>query len=163
MIDTGRVIMFEDVRKWRAPDAGGKLKTLGRILLLALEIVCYLALITVVAAILGLIFVSVSGVCEGFDMSVQNCSNPTYLAIGNYSYTILLMTVFTGFPGLFAIGGIVFALKRVHKRKSERLRNEGREEEVSKFGWFLLKAYLYLMGIVFVVAVIVGIISDAGS
>lgn len=83
-----------------------------------LRILCYVSLAVVMFGILSL-FVPVSmGACQTSSGSID-CISPVYQKLNELGYGIVLATVFTGLPGLLAMGGIYFLVSDIrHARKA---------------------------------------------
>lgn len=120
----------------------------GDIFIKILEFICYIALVVLVAAGLGYGVLYVYGECQGYLFDPKSCSNAVFAGIANYSYTVILGTMFTFFPAVFALGGVFAILRNIHHNKTMRLLDEGRVDDVIKLRVFLLR-------ILFVVALIV--------
>ncbi len=89
------------------------MKILWSLIKLLFELVCYAALVFVLSGIVALIYVQAGGLCPRFDTGSVSCVTPQAKSIANWAMTVLLLTVFTGFPGLLAIAGVIFGLKRI--------------------------------------------------
>lgn len=80
----------------------------------ALQIVrwiSYLALLLVVTAFGALIALSLMGVCSSLNEGGVTCQTPLYTAIAEYAIAMMLLTVFTGLPALFAMLGLYFLIR----------------------------------------------------
>jgi hypothetical protein len=88
--------------------------------LTGLKILCYLALACEIAAAASLALVSKLGVCPRLDEGGIECVSPFYESIAGFGATVVLMTVFTGIPGLLALGAIVFLIVGVVRRWRSR-------------------------------------------
>jgi hypothetical protein len=74
------------------------------------KIVCYLALACELAAFGSLTALHSLGVCPTINEGGIECTAPAYESIASFGVMVVLMTVFTGVPGLLAIAGIVFLI-----------------------------------------------------
>ena len=72
-----------------------------------LRLICYGALVIVLAGLASLVFVTEMGVCPSLDESQIACSAPFYERIASFGMSVVLISVFTGLPGLLAIAGLV--------------------------------------------------------
>jgi len=151
-------------------------------LLWLLRLACYGGLLFVVTGIASLVFVSTLGVCPELNEGNIRCDTQFYKEIADYAMVVLLLTVFTGIPGLLAIGGVVFAffdvraLRRRSKGGTGKSANgEASNSNLSGSGptsvesdqppltwWtgplgFVVKAILVVMAITFGLGVITGI------
>lgn len=80
----------------------------------ALQIVrwiSYAALLLVVTTFGTLIALSLMGVCASLNEGGVTCETPFYTAIAEYAITVMLLTVFTGLPALFAMLGLYFLIR----------------------------------------------------
>ena len=84
-----------------------------RIFSILLRLICYPALLFVGAGIGTLIVLSVSGLCPRLDTGGVTCTTEAAKTMANFGFSVVLLTVFTGIPGLLAIGGVIFAIKDV--------------------------------------------------
>jgi hypothetical protein len=84
------------------------------------KILCYLALACELAAIACLALVTELGVCPRLDEGGIECVSPIYESIASFGTAVVLMTVFTGLPGLLALGGIVFLVVGLVRRRRRR-------------------------------------------
>lgn len=89
------------------------MKTIGTIALFVLRLVCYVALAIVVCGVGAMVFVSMLDVCPTLHEGGISCNAPVYQHLAEFGMTVLLVTVFTGFPALLAIGGIVFLARDI--------------------------------------------------
>ncbi len=97
------------------------MKTIGILAFFVLRLVCYVALAIVVCGIGAMVLVSMLDVCPTLHEGGINCNAPFYQHIAEFGMTVLLLTVFTGFPALLAIGGIVFLARDIaHWRRRRR-------------------------------------------
>lgn len=97
------------------------MKMIGTIALFVLRLVCYVALAIVVCGIGAMVFVSMLDVCPTLHEGGISCNAPVYQHLAEFGMTVLLLTVFTGFPALLAIGGIVFLARDIaHWRRRRR-------------------------------------------
>ena len=77
---------------------------------IVLRIFCYLGLAFVVSGIAAMMIIGALGVCPRFDTGSISCTTPFYNDLAEYALTVLILTIFTGFPALLAIGGVVFLI-----------------------------------------------------
>jgi len=84
---------------------------MARLGLLVFKLICYLALLAVLAGIASLVFVSTMDVCPRLDEGDIACTNPFYESLASFGMVVVLATVFTGLPGLLALGGVVFLIR----------------------------------------------------
>lgn len=97
------------------------MKTFGIFAFFVLRVVCYVALAIVVSGIGAMVLVSMLDVCPTLHEGGISCNAPIYQHIAEFGMTVLLLTVFTGFPALLAIGGIVFLARDIaHWRRRRR-------------------------------------------
>lgn len=97
------------------------MKTIGTIAFFVLRLVCYVTLAIVVCGIGAMVLVSMLDVCPTLHEGGINCNAPVYQHLAEFGMTVLLVTVFTGFPALLAIGGIVFLARDIaHWRRRRR-------------------------------------------
>lgn len=81
------------------------------------RIVCYAALAIVVAGAAGLFAPLALDLCANRPGSTAKCVAPIFRIIHEFGYTVILVTVFTGLPGLLALGGVVFLVRDVFWRR----------------------------------------------
>ncbi len=79
-----------------------------RIALIALRVVCYLALLLIAGALLTIYLLDATGACTTMNEAGTVCGSDFARSAADTSIGILLVTVFTGLPLLFVLGGIVF-------------------------------------------------------
>jgi hypothetical protein len=77
-------------------------------LVLLVKLVCYAALVFVLAGIGALTFVVETGVCPRLDEGAVECISPFYANLGYFGLGVLLTVVLTGLP---AILGLVFLVR----------------------------------------------------
>src|ERR1700724_2357050 len=93
-----------------------------RLLILLLKLVCYVALGLVLAGIAALVFVTKMGLCPRLDEGAVECVSPFAESLGNFGLGVVLVTAFTGLPGLLAIAGLVILIRDLLRwRRSRRL------------------------------------------
>lgn len=91
--------------------------TIDKVLWLLLKVICYVALAVVAAGFISLVGPSMLGLCaEPVGTSIK-CSDPLYRSIFEFGFTVVMLTVFTGLPGLLALGGVVFLVRDVFWRR----------------------------------------------
>ena len=76
-----------------------------------LRILCYLALVIVLAGFVSLVFPFVTDNCANQSGGTVSCTNPFYRDMFEFGFTVVMFSIFTGLPGLLALGGIVFLVK----------------------------------------------------
>ena len=86
---------------------------LGQGLLAVFRVLCYGALVFVLAGFGSLILVSVLDVCPVLNEGGIRCNTPLYQSIAEFGVTAMLLTVFTGLPGLLAMGGAFFLFRGI--------------------------------------------------
>ncbi len=123
----------------------------GDIFLKIFEFVCYVALVVLLAAGLGFGLLYFLGECQNYLAEASACSSGFYSKIAEFSYTVILGTLFTFFPLILALGGVFWILRNIHHKKTMQLRAEGRDNEVIKLRVFLAR-FLTLFGL-FVLAI----------
>ncbi len=96
------------------------MKTIGLLALFVLRLVCYVALAIVVCGIGAMVLVSIMDVCPTLHEGGIKCNEPIYQHLAEFGMTVLLVTVFTGFPALLAIGGIVFLARDIARWRRRR-------------------------------------------
>jgi hypothetical protein len=127
----------------------------GDIFLKIFEFVCYIALVILIAAGLGYGFLYLMGECQHFLAEASTCSSGFYSKIAEFTYTVILGTLFSFFPLILALGGIFWILRNIHHKKTMQLRAQGRDAEVIKlrvflgrifvkFGLFVLAVWLFV-------------------
>ena len=72
-----------------------------------LRLICYGALIVVLAGLASLVFVSKMNVCPTLDESQIACTTAFYESLASFGMSVVLISVFTGLPGLLAIAGLI--------------------------------------------------------
>ena len=103
------------------------MKTVWKIFVWIVKLACIAALIIVVAGIGSLVYVSAIGACPTLNEGGIRCVTPAYQSVAEYGMTVLLLTVFTGIPGLMAIGGMIFLVRDLMAwRRRRRIRAASR-------------------------------------
>jgi hypothetical protein len=96
---------------------------MARVLLFILKLPCYLALLIVLAGIASLVLVSVLDVCPMLNEGGISCATPFFESIATFGMTIVVMTAFTLWPALLAMGGLVFLIwDLLHLRRKSATR-----------------------------------------
>lgn len=90
--------------------------TLGRVL----RIVCYIALTVVVLAVVILLALGLSDICPRIDTGAVECSSEFAKYAAQLAMAAVLLSIFTGLPGLLAIGGVYFLVRDALRRRSGR-------------------------------------------
>jgi len=89
---------------------------------LAFRWLCYASLVVVLGGFLGAMLLSGLDLCPTFNEGGISCISPFYERLATWSMTVMLLTVFTGLPGLLAIAGAVQLIVRaVRWRRHRRL------------------------------------------
>ncbi|MCW2306767.1 hypothetical protein [Rhodobium gokarnense] len=78
---------------------------------LALKIASIAALILVVAGIGSLVAVTMLDACPTLNEGAIRCTSGTAQGFAEFGMTVLLLTVFTGIPGLLAVIGLGFLVR----------------------------------------------------
>ena len=87
-------------------------------LLVLLKLACYAGLAVVISGIAVMVLLGYLGVCPRLDGGgAMECASPTITALAQYAMAVILVTAFTGIPGLFAIGGLIFLVRDVMRRR----------------------------------------------
>ncbi len=127
--------------------------------------ICYLALAVVVAGFASMFILSASGACPTLGTGGIVCTTPFYKELATYGLTIVLLTVFTGLPGLLAIAGVFFLLHRIFLWRTRGASVPAADTASPRqptakpsFLMFLLKAFAVLMGVAFLLGIIGGIV-----
>ena len=97
------------------------------------KIVCFASLALVAAGVAAMAFVIQTGGCPRYDEGAIECISPTYRSIGDFGFAVVMITVFTGLPGLLAIAGLIWLIwdlrgmmrRRAAARFECRLRGDG--------------------------------------
>lgn len=134
------------------------MKSVWAFLLPLVRWICYLALVVVVAGFTGMFILSASGACPTLNTGGIVCATPFYKDLAGYSLSIVLLTVFTGVPGLLAIAGAFFLMHRLFLWRTAGAATAGAPAEKPNFLIFLLKAFAVLMGIAFLLGIVGGIL-----
>ncbi len=147
------------------------------VLYLIFRLICYVALAVVLSGFAALALVSLLGACPNLSTGSVSCTSPFYQSVAEYGISIVLVTVFTGLPGLLAIAGAVFAIRKVYlwrtsgapqqvPQRSEdapgpdvsRAGTEAPPRSGSGFGRFVLKGVLILLAAAFVAGAISAVV-----
>lgn len=80
---------------------------IGRILMWMLRIVLYGALLIAVCLLGLLLIIGLAGVCPRFDTGAISCVSTFWESMARLAMSYLLLAVFTGFPILLALGGLI--------------------------------------------------------
>lgn len=92
--------------------------TLGKVFWGIVRLVCYAALILVLAGAASLFGPFLLDLCSQQSGGTVACVDPFYRSVFEFGYTVVLMTVFTGLPGLLALGGLFFFIRDVFWRRN---------------------------------------------
>lgn len=90
---------------------------ISRVVWRIVKFVCYVALAIVFAGVASLFVPSMLGLCSHASGGTLKCNDPMYHRIFEFGYTVVMLTVFTGIPGLLAMGGLVFLIRDVFWRR----------------------------------------------
>lgn len=147
-----------------------------RWLFIAFQLLCVAALIFVVSGIVAMIIASTSGECPVLNEGNIRCNSPGYQSMAEHGMMVLLLTVFTGFPGLLAMAGIFFIIRAIIKWRrgpapatpatagGAGLPDEAAgttEDSPAKKTWmFILKIFLIIIGLTMVAGFITGIVES---
>lgn len=96
------------------------MNSFGSVLYLIFRIVCYCALAVVLAGLGALVLATASGSCSSSGGMSMSCDSDFWKALADFGLTILLLTVFTGIPGLLAIAGAFFGLRELYMWRVRR-------------------------------------------
>lgn len=75
-----------------------------------LRVVCYLALVIMVAGFLSLVGPFVLNLCREAGGGQIACDAPVYRDVYEFGFMVVMMGVFTGLPALLAMGGVGFGV-----------------------------------------------------
>lgn len=78
--------------------------------------ICYAALIVVAGGFLGMLVLSAGDFCSSLSTGSIKCGSETAQSLAELSFGIVLITIFTGIPGLLALGGVIFAIIALFRR-----------------------------------------------
>lgn len=87
-----------------------------RIFMILLRFVCYTALVIMLFGAIALFAPFIFGFCRNASGGIIKCTDPTYRWWFETGFTIVMMGVFTGVPGLLALGGVVFSVVDLWRR-----------------------------------------------
>lgn len=124
--------------------------------------VCYAALLIVVAGFGAMIWLSASGMCPTLGTGGIVCQTPFQKEIATHALSIVLVTIFTGIPGILAIFGAGFLLHRLFKWRNRRKAAKGQSEPGAgepSFFMFLIKFFGVLMALAFVGGIVAGMLN----
>jgi len=85
---------------------------------LLLRLICYPALAIVLAAGLALIVISVNGQCPPISDIGVTCAGRNSQRLADFGLTVLGFTLDTGFPIVLAVGGLIFLLRDVRRKRA---------------------------------------------
>ena len=85
---------------------------------LLLRIVCYPALVVVLAAGLALIFVSINGQCPPISEIGVTCVTPLSQHAADFGLGIAGFALNTGFPIVLAVGGLIFLMRDTRRKRT---------------------------------------------
>lgn len=84
------------------------MRGVGHVLKIVLRLACYAGLAFVVAGFGALVLLSLLGLCPTLNEGNIRCISPGATSLAEFGMTVMLLTVFTGFPALLAMGGLVY-------------------------------------------------------
>ncbi|MCC2111008.1 MAG: hypothetical protein KDJ16_03130 [Hyphomicrobiales bacterium] len=136
------------------------MRRIGQFLFLLFRLFCYAALAAVIAAFALLALLPAIGACTTIGSGGITCGSPWATEAATYAFSIVLLTVFTGIPALFALAGAGFLVHGLYRRHSaSRSPSPGAKQAASlSFAAFLLRGVAIVLGIVFLAGVIAGIL-----
>ncbi|MEM7426180.1 MAG: hypothetical protein AAF441_08790 [Pseudomonadota bacterium] len=123
--------------------------------------VCYAALIIVAGAFVLMIALGSSELCSSLSTGSIRCSSPTAQTLAELSFGIVLISVFTGIPTLFALLGVVFLIRALWLRFGPELPEEDGEVSTAARIQHFGKMALYVLGGLFALAFFGGMLSAA--
>ncbi len=140
-------------------------------LMLILRFVCYLTLATVILSFTLIAVLPAVGACSSITTGGISCSSPLSKELAEIGLGMVLLTVFTGVPALFAMAGVIFSLHDIYLWSMRRSGAEAKNIPISDddvqssqvgrkpgFLVFLLKAFGLLMAAIFALGIIAGIV-----
>lgn len=84
-----------------------------------LRIICYPALAIVLAAGLALIFVSFNGQCPRINSGIGvTCATRFSQALADFGLAVMGYTLDRGFPIVLAVGGLIFFMRDMGRKRS---------------------------------------------
>ena len=90
---------------------------LGKVFWWLLKAICYVALVVVAAGAISLFVPPWLELCSPLGGGTVKCTEPFYRSVYEFGFTVVMLTVFTGLPGLLALGGVVFLIRDVFWRR----------------------------------------------
>lgn len=84
-----------------------------------LRVICYLALVIVLAGFVSLVGPFVLDLCREAGGGQIACDAPIYRSLYEFGFTVVMMSVFTGLPALLALGGVCFGIHDVFFRNRQ--------------------------------------------
>lgn len=128
------------------------------VVFLLFRLVCYLALAVVLLGFGASFLLPLTGACSSISTGGVVCSSPFYKQLGDFSLGVMLITVYTGLPGLLALAGIYFVLRKIFLRKAPApaaagtatIQKDRATSALRPFAVFLLKGFGILLGISFI-------------
>lgn len=78
-----------------------------------LRFLCYTALVIVLIGLLSLVLPFAFDLCSTQSGGIVNCTSELYRKFYEFGFTVVMMSIFTGVPGILAIGGVVFLFKDI--------------------------------------------------
>jgi len=85
---------------------------------LLLRIVCYPALVVVLAAGLALIFVSLNGQCPSISEIGVTCVTALSQYAADFGLGVVGFALNTGFPIVLALGGLIFLMRDTRRKRT---------------------------------------------
>ena len=132
-------------------------------LLKLLKAICYLALFILAAALAAMIVLSEAGYCSSLSSASIACRPGFAQTLAELSFGILLISAFTGIPTLFALGGVIFAIRALWIRfgpaPPDGFEDASLAVRAKRYGMIAL----YILGGFFAIAFIGGTLSTIFS
>ncbi len=142
------------------------MKQVLKLLFLVFRSLCYAALAVIVVAFAILIYLSVTDSCTSLGFDIINCEAPFDKNLAEYAISVVLLTVFTGLPGILAILGVIFATRSLYRKygstspKHPAQTVDGdKQDGHDHAGWKLFgKIVALVLAVFFVAGIIAGIL-----
>ena len=138
--------------------------------MLVLRLICYLTLAAVISSFAALVILTQTGACSSITTGGITCGTSLAKELAGLGLGIVLLTVFTGVPALFAMAGVIFLLYDIFLWRVRR--NSAKAATISPAGetgaaqangrkpsflMFLLKVFGLAMAAMFVFGLVAGI------
>ena len=91
--------------------------TVGQVIWMIIKVICYVALAVVLAGVISLFAPPMLELCSPLGGGTVKCTAPIYRSFYEFGFTVVMLTVFTGIPGLLALAGLVFLIRDVFWRR----------------------------------------------